>query len=55
MRWNDEVIAAVKRKESASKEVLGDRCEEAKERCMAVYREEKRKVNRCIYIRTKRK
>ena len=29
--------------------------EEAKERCMEVYREEKRKVKRYIYIRAKNK
>ena len=31
------------------KEVLGNSNEEAKERCLEVYREEKREVKRCIY------
>ena len=31
------------------KEVLGARDEVAKERCMEVYEEEKRKVKKCIY------
>ena len=42
--WNDEVKTAVRRKE-----VLAASNEEAKERCMGAYREEKRKVKRCIY------
>ena len=37
----------VKRKEAAWKEMLRD--EDAKERCLEVYKEEKRKVIRCIY------
>ena len=41
--WNDEVKAAVRRKEE-----LAASNEETKERCMEVYREEKRKVKRCI-------
>ena len=41
--------AAVRRKKSAWKEVLAASDEEAKERCMEAYREEKRKVKRCIY------
>ena len=44
MWWNDEIIAVVRRKE-----VLAASDEEAKERCMEMYREEKRKVKRCIY------
>ena len=44
--WNDETKAAVRRKE-----VLAARDEE---RCMKMYREEKRKVKRCIY-RNKKK
>ena len=51
MWWNDEVKDAVKRKEAPWKEVLGARYEDAKERCMEVYRKEKRKVKRCIYQR----
>ena len=43
--WNDEGKAAVRRKAAAWKEVLAASYEEAKERCMEVYREEKRKVN----------
>ena len=39
--WNDEVKAAVMRKEAAWKEVSTTN-EEAKERCMEAYREEKR-------------
>ena len=49
MLWNNEVKAGVRRKESAWKEVLAASNEEAKERCMEAYREEKRKVKRCIY------
>ena len=40
----DEVKTAVERKE-----VLGARDEAAKERCMEPYKEEKRKVKRCMY------
>ena len=47
--WNDEVKAAVRRKEYAWKEVLAARDEEAKERLMEAYREEKRKIKRCTY------
>ena len=47
--WNDEIKAAVRRKEAAWKEVLAASNEEAKERCMEVYKEEKRKDKRCIY------
>ena len=42
--WNDKVKAAVRRKE-----VLAASNEEAKERCMEVYREEEIKVKRCVY------
>ena len=41
MLWNDQLKAAVKRKEDAWKEVLGARDEEAKESCLEVYKEEK--------------
>ena len=47
--WNDEAKSAVRRKESAWKEVLAASNEEAKERCMETYREEKRNIKRCIY------
>ena len=47
--WNDEVKTMVKRKEDAWKEVLGARDEDAGERSLEVYKEEKRKVKRCIY------
>ena len=40
---------AIKRKEATWKEVLGARDEDAKERCLEVYKEEKRKVKRLIY------
>ena len=36
-------------KKAAWKVVLAASHEEAKERCMEAYREEKRKVKRCIY------
>ena len=44
MWWNNQVKAVVKRKE-----VLGARDEDARERCLEIYKEEKRKVKRCIY------
>ena len=44
-----ELKPAVKRKEDAWKEVLGARDEDATERYLEVYKEEKRKVKRCIY------
>ena len=40
--WNDEIKAAVRRKVAAWKEMLAASNEEAKERCMEAYREEKR-------------
>ena len=46
--WNSEIKAAVRRKKAAWKEVLVASYE-AKETCMEVYIEEKRKVKRCIY------
>ena len=45
--WDDEVKAAVKRKETAWKEVLAASDKEAKERCMKAYIEEKRKIKKC--------
>ena len=53
MWYNDEVKAAVKRNEATWKEVLGSRDKDAKERCLEVYKEEKRNVKRCI-CRTRR-
>ena len=44
----------VERKEAAWKEVLGAREEVRKERCMEAYREEERKVKRCIYQNKKK-
>ena len=52
--WNDEIKAAVKRKEAAWNEVLAASEKEAKERCMEAYRGEKRKVKTCI-IQSKKK
>ena len=43
------MVPASKRKEAAWKEVLEARDEAAKERCIEAYKEEKRKVKRCIY------
>ena len=37
--WNDEIKAAVRRKEDAWKRVLAASDEENKERCMEVYRD----------------
>ena len=54
MWWNDKIKAAVTRKEAAWKEVFVASNEETKERCMEAYKEEKRKVKRCI-IQTKKK
>ena len=42
--WNYQVKPAVNRKE-----VLEARDEDARERCLEVYKEEKRKIKRCIY------
>ena len=53
MWWNDEIKAAVRRKEAGWKGVLVASDEETKERCMEVYRKEKRKVKRCIIQRKK--
>ena len=40
--WNNEVKAAVRRKEAAWKVVLGAREEKTKERCMEAYRRKKK-------------
>ena len=56
VRWKDKIKAAVWRKEDAWKEVLATSDEEAKERCMETYREEKRRERlKGVYIRAKRK
>ena len=44
--WDDEIKAAVRRKEAAWKVFLAASDEETKERCMDAYKEEKRKVKR---------
>ena len=49
MLCNDEIKAAVRRKEAAWKEVLATSDEEAKERYMEGYEEEKRMVKMFIY------
>ena len=54
VRWNDEIKAAVTRKEAAWKGVLAASDEETKERCMETYRGEKRKVKRSV-IQSKKK
>ena len=51
---NDEIKVANRKKKAAWKEVLAASDEEAKERRMEAYREEKRKVKRCI-IQSKKK
>ena len=55
MWWTDEIKASVKRKGAVWKMLTtGD--EEGKERCMETYREDKRKVKRCIQVyQTKKK
>ena len=47
--WNDVARATFESKKAVWKEVLGAGDEDAKERCMEVYKEEKRKVKMCIY------
>ena len=49
MWWNDKVRAEFMRKEAAWKELLTASDKKAKERYMIAYREEKKKVKRCIY------
>ena len=49
--WNNEIKVGIKGKEAAVKEVLGARDEYASKRCLEVYKQEKRKVKRCIYIK----
>ena len=43
VRWNDVVKAAVEKKEAAARDKV------AKDGCMGVYKEEKRKIKKCIY------
>ena len=50
---DDVVKVAVERKWCAWKNVLGVKDEAANEKCMEVYKEEKRKVKGCIYKRKK--
>ena len=52
--WNDEIKAAVRRKEDTWKGVLAASDEEAEERCIEAYRKEEKKVKRCI-IQSKKK
>ena len=52
--WNDEIKVSVRRKEEAWKRVLAASEEENKERFLEAYREEKRKIKRCI-IQSKKK
>ena len=54
MWWNDDIKVAVGRIEAAWKLVLAASDEETKERCVEAYREEKRKVKRCIIQRKKK-
>ena len=50
VRWNNDVKSTVRRKEAAGEKALGAGDEEAKERCMEAYREQKRKVKKRIYL-----
>ena len=52
--WNNEIKATVRRKEAPWKGVLAASDEGSKERCMEAYREDKRKVKRCI-VQSKKK
>ena len=52
--WNNEIKAAVRRKETAWKGVLATNDEETKERGMEAYREDTRKDKKCI-IQSKKK
>ena len=47
--WNGKLKSVFRKKEAAWKEVLATNNDEAKERCMESYREEKKEVKRCIY------
>ena len=52
--WNGSVKATVERKEAAWKEVLGAKGGFAKERFMEIYKNEKKKMLKVVYNRTKR-
>ena len=54
LRWSNEVKFVDMKKEVAWKKVLAASDEYTKERCMEVYRKEKRKVKRCMYQRKKK-
>ena len=47
--WNNVVKPLAEREESAWKEVMGGRDEVAKDRYRNIYKEEKRKVKKCMY------
>ena len=49
MWWKNQIKAVVKRKEDVWKEVLEARDKDARERCLEVYKNEKRMIKRCIY------
>ena len=46
--WNNVLNATVERKEATWKEIVGARNKVTKERYLKIYKEEKRKVKRCI-------
>ena len=54
IRWNDVVKVSVERKEAAWKEVLGVMYAASKDRCIEVYKEEKRRL-KGVFIRAKRR
>src|SRR5678816_3363100 len=49
--WNEEVMQVVKSKKEAWLNVLKANDEDSKERCLEVYKEEKRNTKRCIHRR----
>ena len=55
--WNDVVQAAIETKEAEWKEVLGARDEDAKDRCMEVYKTTKKKRERLkgVFLRANRR
>ena len=54
VQWDDGVKAGIRRREAAWKEVLAANDEETKEGCLEAYREDERKVKRCV-IQSKKK